>query len=280
MLMMQYIHHELSEVVKTAYPEDYDQYLSFYVSFEFNERKKEPYSKYDFHSRKLVCSNLSRNPADIFISFLQELAHHIDIKKRNETHDDFSYYAICKKLIDNALKLNKITLQELYQTKNLKLKNKLQENFGSFKNWKYTLLPTNDSIYILVFDAFMIRNNLKANKYYYDSDQRAWTKFIKRIDYEEESYLIQGNRHKATFKIIDDGSFFIRPSYELKVETFSINDSELWKAFSYFYDRKSKRWIKHIYADELRQELEMIADLPKQKVLISQIKWQNNPMPF
>lgn len=268
---MQYIHHELCTLVRVAYPEDFNQYLSFYVKFDYSEKKKEPYSKYDFSKKKISCSNLSRRPADILLSFIQELAKHIDIKKRNETHEDIVYYAICKKLIDTALKLNKFTLQELYQTKNIKLKNKLQENFGSFKNWKFSLQPDDKNIYILVFDSFMIKNNLKANRYLYDRDQRAWTKYIERSDFEDESYLIHANKHKATFKIIDDGSFYIRPSYELKVETYSIDDADLWKAFSYNFDNQSKRWIKAIFADELIQELEMISDMPKQKVLISQI---------
>lgn len=268
--MMQYTHSKLLQVLKKAYPDEYEKYKSFYVIFEFAEKKQ--MSKYDFGKRSITCATLSRSPSDLFLSLLEELAHHVDIKKRGETHQDPVYFAVCKKLIDAALKINTITLQELYGSRNEKLKRVLQESFGSFRNWKYTVEPDYEHIYILVFDSFMIRNVLKAEQYWYDPDQRAWSKMVKRDTFEDEHYFIEKYRHKATFKIINDNAYYIRPSYSLKVETYSIKDAELWSAFSYIFDVKKKRWCKCIYADELKQELELIADLPKQKVLISRIK--------
>lgn len=272
MLMMQYVYNEIKDIIKNAYPDDYKDYLSFFVKFVYNEREREPYGKYNFHKRLIICTNLSRTPSDILLSLLQEVAKHIDVKRRKETHDDLIYLSIFKKLIEAAVRTNRITMINLYKSKNHKMKNKLQESFGSFKNWKINVIPGFDHIYILAFESFMIKNLLKANNYIYDPDQRAWTKYIERADFEEEQYFLESCKHKALFTIIHDSTFFIRPCYELKIETYSIEDAPLWKAFNYTFDNKIKKWKKSIYADELYIELEMISDLPKQKVLISQIK--------
>ena len=85
-------------------------------------------------------------------------------------------------------------------------------------------------------------------------------------------YILSQYQNRADFRIIKDNTFYIRPCYCLKIETYSIEDKELWKAFSYHYRPTEKKWYKYIYAADLRIELEMIQDLPKQKITISRIK--------
>ena len=103
MLMMQYVHERMLELVRKSYPEDYERYRHFYIRFEFKE-KKSSYSKYIFEKRILQITTLSREPADILLSLILELAHHIDIIRRKETHDDRTYLLIVRKLLDTALK--------------------------------------------------------------------------------------------------------------------------------------------------------------------------------
>lgn len=271
MLMMQYVHNRMIELVRESYPEDYEKYTHFYIKFEFKESKSN-FSKYIFGKNILQVTTLSREPADIFLSLVLELAHHIDIIQRRETHEDKLYLNIVRKLLDTALKQNMIILSELYHTSIKGLKDKLQENFGSFRNWKYEPRRDSEKVYILVFDAYMIKNLLKANKYQYDPDQQAWNKFIDVSDYDDELYFLSQYKHRADFKIIKDNTFYIKPCYCLKVETYSIEDKELWKALSYHYLPTEKKWYKYIYAVDLKIELEMIQDLPKQKITISRIK--------
>ena len=109
MLMMQYVHERMLELVRKSYPEDYERYRHFYIRFEFKEKKstcsKEGQTaKYFFEKRILQITTLSREPADILLSLILELAHHIDIIRRKETHDDRTYLLIVRKLLDTALK--------------------------------------------------------------------------------------------------------------------------------------------------------------------------------
>ena len=66
MLMMQYVHERMLELVRKSYPEDYERYRHFYIRFEFKE-KKSSYSKYilDRKSTRLNSSHrsLSRMPS-------------------------------------------------------------------------------------------------------------------------------------------------------------------------------------------------------------------------
>lgn len=271
MLMVQYIHRRMMELLQKSYPDDYEKYSHFYIQMEFKE-KNGNYSKYTFGKRMLHVSTLSRRPSDIFLSLVLELAHHIDVVQRRETHEDRTYLLIVRKLLDTALKQNMILLSELYHTDIKKLKDKLQENFGSFSNWKYEPRHDSEHVYILVFDAFMIKNLLKTNGYQYDPDQQAWSKFINTAEYDDELYFLNQYQNRADFKVIKDNSFYIRPCYCLRVETYSIEDKELWKALSYRYDAATRKWFKNIYADELKIELEMIQELPKQRITIARIK--------
>ena len=66
MLMMQYVHERMLELVRKSYPEDYERYRHFYIRFEFKE-KKSSYSKYIFEKRILQITTLSREPADILL---------------------------------------------------------------------------------------------------------------------------------------------------------------------------------------------------------------------
>ena len=271
MLMMQYVHERMLELVRKSYPEDYERYRHFYIRFEFKE-KKSSYSKYIFEKRILQVTTLSREPADILLSLILELAHHIDIIQRKETHDDRTYLLIIRKLLDTALKQNMILPSELYRTGIRGLKDRLQENFGSFQSWRCESRQESEHVYILVFDAYMIKNLLKANRYRYDPDQQAWSKYIKAEEYDDELYFLSQYQNRADFRIIKDNTFYIRPCYCLKIETYSIEDKELWKAFSYHYRPTEKKWYKYIYAADLKIELEMIQDLPNQKITISRIK--------
>lgn len=271
MLMAQYIHRRMIELLQKSYPDDYEKYSHFFIQIKFTE-KKGNYSKYIFGKKMLVITTLSRRPSDIFLSMVLELAHHIDVVQRRETHEDRVYLCIVRKLLDTAFKQNMILMSELYHTDIKKLKNTLQQNFGSFSNWKYEPRRDSEHVYILVFDAFMIKNLLKTNGYQYDPDQQAWSKFISMEDYANEEHFLNQYQNRADFKVIKDNSFYIRPCYCLKVETYSIQDKELWKALSYRYDASTKKWVKNIYADELKIELEMIQELPKQRITISQIK--------
>lgn len=273
MTMMYYVHARLVELLEAAYPDTYKKYKSFYIKFEFKEivKKTGSHSKYRFDKKTITVSTLSRKPADILISAIAELAKHIDIIERQETHPDKAYLNICKKLIDTAIKQNMFILQDLYACKNDKLKHQLQEAYGSFKNWRVEKKFDPKYVYILVFDSFMIKNLLKANKYLFDVDQQAWTKYVKVEDYDEELYFISEYNSRADFKLIKDNEFFIKPCYKLIIETYASSSSDLLQALSYFYNSKSKRWCKNIFACELTIELEMIVDIPKQKVLISNI---------
>lgn len=269
--MLFYMRQKLIEITKYAYPEKADKYCDFYLQVEFKE-KKTSWSNYDFSKRQISVNTLSRSPADVLLSMLVELSKHIDIKIRRETHLDRNYYAVLRKLIQSALETNLILIDDLTKSDNEKLKKALQENFGTFSKWKAEVKMSPGDIYIHVFDNYLIRNLLKAEKYFYDDEQNSWSKKIKVEDIDEERAFTSMYEDDAQFVIISDNRFYIRPVYLLRVYSYSFEDNKLLHAFSYTFNSEAKCWEKLIYAADIKIELQQIEDIPKQKILISKKK--------
>ncbi len=266
--MIIYMRNCLCDVVQHAYPEDYRKYTDFYLNVEFKE-KKSAWSKYDFSKKTISVNTLSRKPADIFLSMLQELTKHIDIKIRKETHPDREYYLVFRKLLQSSLQLNLININDLICSKNDKLKKNLQENFGSFSNWNCNPAPSGKYIYIHVFEAFLIKNILKANAYLYDPEQNSWSKKITCSQSDEEQYFIQQYKNQAEFEIISDDRFFIKPVYLIRIATYAVEETKLLKALYYKYNPKKKIWEKIVYAEDVTEEYNQIKDFPHQSITIA-----------
>ncbi len=257
---------KLIVVINLAYPDNKDL-MDFYLELEFKE-KRSSWSSYEFYHKRIKVNTFSRSPGDIFLSLLQEAAHHIDIKQRKETHPDREYAKVFRKLLQTALEYNLITLQDLIRSKQDKMKKLLQDNFGSFKNWQVKVEDPNSERWIHVTEAYLIKNILKANGYSYDPEQNCWSKRVGVQDFLEEEAFIEQYKDMAEFTIISDHRFYVDPAYRVRVYTYSIEDKELFKALYYRYDVDKRCWWKVIPARSLNVELEQIEHLPKQKVVI------------
>lgn len=267
MLMNIYIRERLLELLKYSYPECFNKYKNFILEANAKEIKK--LSNYIFAEHKIVLNSLSRSSDDIFISSIIELARHIDIINRRETHDDIELMIIIKKLLTEAVNYHLIDQKALSRMNDLKIKKKLQEIYHKFEHWNFDVKIEPTYVYIYVFEAFMIKNILKNNGYVYDQQQAAWYKKIAISEIDEEEYFTEKYKTKAIFKIIGDNSFFIRPIYYLKVKTYSKQDAPLLTALDYRYDIVKKIWSKIIIATEYKQELENIKNIPRQSLILS-----------
>lgn len=265
-MIMYYIREKLLEVIRFAYPDEYASYSKFYIDLSFREAHR-GFSKYDFKKKKIIVNTLSRSSGDILLSFLFELAKHIDIITRGETHYDIVYLKILRKLLDAALKQHIIEIKDLYKCSNEKLSNNLQANFGTFSNWKARNHYDVKHIYVRVYDAFMIRNILKCNNYFYDYDQNCWQKKVKIQDAEEELFMHDYSK-QADFKLINDNHFEITPVYKIGIITYAKSKADLLRSLNYHYRSDKNLWWKLIYAVSIHQEFENIKDIPRQKAYI------------
>ena len=269
--MLFYMREKICEVIRESWPEKAKEFNDFYLTVEFKESET-TFSSYQFDKKTIKINTLSRTPGDIFFSLLIEAAKHVDIKLRNETHLDKVYLDCLRKLLQTALDRNIISINDLIQSKNHKMKKKLQEYYSSFVNWKIKQQDISEHFDVYVFENFMIKNVLKAEKYFYDSDQTCWSKGCTRAEFFEEQAFIEKYKNMAEFIVISDNQFFIRPVYQIIVKSFSIEDSKLFRAYSYQFNKSLKSWEKVCYASEIETELKQIEDIPKQKVMIKQNK--------
>lgn len=267
MMIMYYTREKLLEVVKYAYPDKYDLYCKFFIDLYFKEANR-GFSKYDFKKKKIIVNTLSRSSADIFISFLCELAKHIDVINRGETHYDIIYLKVLRKLLDSALRQHILEKKDLYRCTNEKLISNLQENLGSISTWKAVELYEVDHVYIRVYDSFMIRNILKCNKYYYDYDQNCWQKRVRLHDEDEELFMREYGL-QAEFRVLKDNLFEITPVYKIGIITYAKEKADLLKSLNYRYHSEKNIWTKLIYAKDLYQEIDNIKDIPRQKTYIT-----------
>lgn len=266
MMIMYYIREKLLEVINYAYPNEADTYSKFFIDLSFRETNR-GFSKYDFKKKKIIVNTLSRSSGDIFLSFLFELAKHIDIITRGETHYDMTYLKVLRKLLDSALKQHIIEIKDLYKCSNEKLSTNLQESFGSFSSWKAEDHFDVQHIYVRVYDAFMLRNILKCNHYFYDYDQSCWQKKVPIQDAEEELFIHDYSK-QADFRLLNDNRFEITPVYKIGIITYAKGKADLLKSLNYHYRGDKNLWWKLIYASTISQELENIKDIPRQKAYI------------
>lgn len=265
--LIYYIRERLLQVLKYAYPDKFDEYKKFYIELTYREVNIN--CKYNYEKKKILLNNLSRTSGDIFISLLFQLAKHIDIIDREETHNDRIYFMIVRKLLNESINKNLITFDDLKKYSDSKMKKALQETFSSFENWKFNVcVPDDCFIYIYVFESFMIRNILKEAGYKYVSAQAVWMKKVKRKDFIEEQQFIDYYKQQAIFIVKGDNSFYIRPVYRLKLVTYSKSSYKLLESLEYRYDNNHKCWIKLIEAANLKQELLNIEKIPKQSISI------------
>lgn len=264
-----YIRERLLEVLKIAYPELFEKYKKFILDTTARETKKN--SKYIFHEKKIVLNTLSRPPEDIFISAMAELACHIDIINRQETHIDKEYCQILKTLLTAALEYHFIKIESLNHYSDIALRKKLLQYNHKFEYWikDRDIKVEPNFIYIHVYESFMIKNILKTNGYHFDSQQMAWIKKIPKSLIPEENEFTDKYKAQAVFEIIGDNSFYIRPVYLVKLKTYSIKDKELLKALDYRYDINKKYWTKVINASDYVQEMINIKNIPNQSVIIT-----------
>lgn len=262
-----YIRERMLEVLNAAYPDLFTKYKSFMLLTECKEQKKT--SKYIFEKKTIVIRSLSRSPADIFISCLVELARHIDIINRQETHDDQELFAIIKKLLITSINLNIIKISDLKSYSDDKIKKNLKKYYHSFDYWKFNILIKPKYVYIFVDEAFMIKNVLKTNGYHYDPLQNLWIKKIPSYDTASENDFTDYYSSKADFTIIGDNSFYIRPVYQLKLKTYAKGETALLKALDFRYDKIQHVWKKLIIASNIDQELKNIEKIPRQRLIIS-----------
>lgn len=150
MMMMYYIRDKLLQVIECAYPDGQKKYSRFFIDVNFKE-SPQTFAKYDYTKRKITASTLSRSSGDIFISYLVELAKHIDIIDRQETHFDEVYLGVLRKLFDHSLKLHIIEITDLQKMSYKKLKETLQSTYGSFSHWQHKDQCWDKYIYIYAF---------------------------------------------------------------------------------------------------------------------------------
>ena len=271
---------KLVEVIEYTYPQDYKKYCNFFLTVDFKEKKSK--AKYDFYKKFIIINSLSRPSSDIFISMLEKAAEHIDIIERKETHFDRTYLKILFSLLRTSLIRNIISITDLVRMQDETLKKALQENFGTFTKWEFEKMSTvdiNSKIYVHVFEAYLIKNILKANRFIYDPEQNCWSIQVDASDSAEIEALVHEYKHMAEFVIVSDNSFFIRPVYLLRLFTYSYEYNDLLKSLYYTFNKQRRCWQKIIYASDLELEYEQIKDIPKQRIQIQKYEQakENNP---
>lgn len=264
--MICYVREKIMDVLKNAYPDDYQKYSGFYLHMDFKQCTQ--CARYRYEDRKITVSTLSRKPGAVFLSILLKLAEHIDIRQRSETHYDEIYLGIIRRLLDAALIRGIIQNTDLYSMGE-KVVNALQRKYGSFKNWRYQEDIAPDNVYVRVYDAIMIHNILRHNDYKYDADQMCWVKKIVLPDPVEELFIHEYEL-QADFRVINTNKFIITPVYLINLITYSKDHADYLKSLNYRCDRNQKHyWLKPIYASDYEKEISFLNEVPKQKIFIT-----------
>lgn len=252
----------LSGVLKETYKKG-EPHLDFRVSIVSKEIKSK-LGRYTPNERLIEVFNLSRKPASILITAIHELAHHVEFMETGEKGHKQPFYSYYHQLLLTAIRLGLITLDDIKSTAtDSQDLVKLEENHGEVDCWKFTKKRPSDS-YIVVFNCFNEKDDLKQRGYAYFPHNKSWRKKFQNVqEAEKEQNLLLYTLHlsKDYVKLGTISTALFTQQYTLAVHG-AYGKKKTLEDFGYGWEKFKIKgaWVKRIFANELKSEAEKLKE--------------------
>lgn len=192
-------------------------YKKFYIEF-IDKKLRSRHGCYKFRTHHIEICNLYRDDAAIVATSVHELAHHVDYINRHTSDHGPEFYAIYEKLLHGALDMGLFGKgQFLTATRDASDSNKIAKMIADYtpKNIGY---KTNKKL-IYVFNAYSVKDALKADGYHYNGNNNTWEKEIEESEIAAEADKLR--KLSVTFDVKD----FTSLTFQTNVKIYATDGS-------------------------------------------------------
>ncbi|MGG5319205.1 hypothetical protein [Enterococcus sp. AZ163] len=235
-----------------------ESYSDFKVAIVSKEIKSK-FGRYTPNDRMIEVFNLSRKSTSVLITGIHELAHHVEFMETGEKTHKKSFYSYYHQLLLTGLRLGLISVEDLkYSATDSPDLSKLEEWYGDIDSWKFSKKRDSEA-YIVVFNCFNEKDDLKQRGYTYFPHNKSWRKKFQNVqEAEKERKLLLFTLHlnELNIKLGDLSTALFTQQYTLAVHgAFSKKETLSKLGYGWEIFNVKKAWVKRIFADQYEEEV-------------------------
>lgn len=216
-----------------------------------------------------VLNLAGRNPNDIIITTIHELAHHIDFSMRGTSNHDKNFYEVMKQLLCAALDMGMLTKDDLVDIDRIEESSSRSRGKVGKMMADYVPHPVaykQDITTIVVYNCYNVRECLKNRGYRWNGLDKAWTKEIPVCDFEsEKEYMLRLGISTEDIKEHSLKGVALRQRKIARLYNVPFEHKDIAKELGYRWNPsgKQKFWEKRIVEDDISlQEREKVEQIP------------------
>ena len=269
---------QMNDIIDVAYKNEAPHIIRQYQRFAIFGTTKTLRSRHgdclfdDDKSSIIRILNLAgRDPNDVLITTIHEVAHHIDFSIRGASGHDKDFYAVMKRLLCAALDMGILTLYDLVD------EDRIEESHSSGRRKvgkmmaDYVPQPIaykQNISTLLVYNCYFIREHLKNREYRWNGLDKAWVKELQMSEIEsEKKFLISLGVSEDDIKEQSSKGVSIRQRKIVCLYNVPFEFKDIPKELGYRWNTTEKRkyWEKRIFEDDISEQerikLEQIPDV-------------------
>lgn len=246
----------LDTILKYTYPDDYKNYLSYFVRIRPKELKSK-HAHYIRKERMIEIFNLSRESRFLLITSIHEVSHHVEYEMYGDSGHDQSFYEIMNHLYLTAVGLKLLKLDDItFQNDSADNRN-LTSYFGSPMDWVVPVIPDMEKRMLIVKDGRSFKDRLRSRDFFWFTVSQTWQKeFNSQQEAENELNVLLPFSHKENFLIRPVLSPTFLSYYYIGIENgyeyrYGLKElGYLWEGYGV-----SGMWVKKVDAQSYYEEL-------------------------
>jgi hypothetical protein len=272
-------------LIDVTFTEKSNEKRKMYKTFNI-ELKDEPLKSrlgcYNIKTKTIEISGIKVQPrSNIFVTYLHELSHHIEMVEIGKTNHQQYFYEIHIRLLKKAIDLNVISVDDIINDNfgEAQNKNKIARYLGDYKRignasisdyintsfFKYLPETVNIEKHILVKCPKEEKDKFKTRNYKWNKKNFSWEITTQTNDeYVEEKNFLEKEGYKA-FSI--DGEVCFTKTIKISLYGNTFENKEIISSYGYsFYN---KRWHKNVDAEDIDKEIKKIKKIKGIKIKYS-----------
>ena len=249
----------LRTIADETYPNRIGQFSLDMLPDEFASR----HGDYDRKTKRIRIMNLSNSVGAILATTIHELAHHCEASNTGKTGHSETFYLTMRDLMVTAIKHGWVLPDDLQELAggNAPSNRVFLRKFGDeLKQVKSS--ETNSTSIVKVFDAFAIKDALKAAGYGWSKLELCWTKEVHADQVEQETRFVAACGQARV--VVQDARRATMDVVFHAVVRNGVQQREKLKAAGYRfkgYGYTSPVWVKRISAEERDAEARFLKSI-------------------
>jgi len=254
------IYNMLRTIADETYPKRISRFSLDMLPDEFASR----HGDYDRATKKIRIMNLSRGVGAILATTIHELAHHCEVCNTGTTGHGETFYLTMRDLMITAMKHGWVLPHDLQglATGNAPSDRVFLRKFGDDLAQIKSSTTGSASIIIKVFDAFAIKDALKAAGYNWSKLELCWAKEVPTDEVEQETRFVAACGQARV--VVQDARRATMDVVFHAVVRNGVQQREKLKAAGYRfkgYGYTSPVWVKRISAEERDAEARFLKSI-------------------